>query len=230
MPNWVKTIVKTKPDVIKDIMKNYSEKNVFSFNKVIPMPKDLDIESGSKGEDGMMFLYLESTNDIYKLKINEAYKERNMFNTDIYREKRFGEIEEKFEQYKNDSNFKESIELGKKYIENFQKYGHCTWYGWCCEHWGTKWDLSNFSHNEDTIMFHTAWGFAGDVILELSKNYPSAMFKCEFADEGIKENSGIVEIKNGEVFKEKYDLSEYKINKIWDEYIPEYDEELEMEM
>ena len=41
MPNWVKTIVKTKPDVLKDILKKYSNEDGFSFEKVIPMPKEL---------------------------------------------------------------------------------------------------------------------------------------------------------------------------------------------
>ena len=52
MPNWVKTIVKTKPDVLKDILKKYSNEDGFSFEKVIPMPKELDVERGSRGQDG----------------------------------------------------------------------------------------------------------------------------------------------------------------------------------
>ena len=35
MPNWVKTIVKTKPDVLKDILKKYSNEDGFSFEKGI---------------------------------------------------------------------------------------------------------------------------------------------------------------------------------------------------
>ena len=56
------------------------------------------------------------------------------------------------------------------------------------------------------MIFQTAWNFAGNVILELSRRYPEAVFECKFADEGMQENSGILKIKDGEVFEEKYNL------------------------
>ncbi len=230
MPNWVKTIVKTKPDVLKDIMNKYSDKGVLSFDKIIPMPKELDIDSSSSGEMGLMYLFIESTDDIYKLKVNTIFHSLNVFHSDIYRDKRFENIEDNFEKYKVDPDFTESIELGRKYIENYDKFGYCNWYNWCTDHWGTKWDLSKSSNDETTLIFETAWGFAGNVILKLSEIYPNTLFKCEFADEGIKENSGVVEIQNGEVFKEKYELSEYKINKIWDTYLPDQERDIEFEI
>ena len=98
MANWVKTIVKTKPDVLKDIMEKYSEEGIFSFNKVIPMPNDLEVESGSRGESGLMYLYVESKDDKYKIKINKAFHNLDMFHSDIYSDKRFEEIEDNFEK------------------------------------------------------------------------------------------------------------------------------------
>ena len=88
MPNWVKTIVKTKPDVLKDILKKYSNEDGFSFEKVIPMPKELDVERGSRGQDGLMYLFLENDNGISKEKINQVFLSLNPFNSDIYKEKR----------------------------------------------------------------------------------------------------------------------------------------------
>ena len=227
MPNWVKTIVKTKPKVLNDILKNYWDKDSLSFDKIIPMPKDLDIESGGRGEEGLMYLFVESKDDLLKLKINRAYRELNPFHTDIYRESRFGEIEDNFEKYTNDPEFSKSIELGKKYISNFEKYGHSTWYNWRVENWGTKWDIDESPHNEDTIIFKTAWDFAGEIIKELSKKYPNEKFICKFADEGIKENSGIVDIKNGEIESERYNLSMDEIEDIWGTYIEEIVQEQE---
>lgn len=221
MPNWVKTIVKTKPDVLNDIMKRYSEKGIFSFAKLIPMPKDLDIECGSRGEEGLMYLFIESTDDEYKMKINKAFHDLNIFHNDIYKDKRFEEIEDNYKKYKNDSDFKESIELGKQYLENYEKYGHCNWYEWRCNNWGTKWDINQCSYKGDTLIFKTAWDFSYKIIEKLSKLYPTAVFDCKFADEGIAENSGIVEYKNGEIIFSQYNLSEKKINDIWDTYISE---------
>lgn len=225
MPNWVKTIVKTNSEVLKDVMSKYSDEGSFSFDKVIPMPKDLEIDSGSSGELGMMYLFLESKDDIFKMKINKVFHSLNSFHSDIYRDRRFEEIENKFEKYKKDSNFSKSIELAKKYISNYDKYGHATWYQWCNDKWGTKWDLRSFQNNENTMIFCTAWGFAGNVILELSKKYPDAIFKCKFADEGIAENSGIVSIQDGRVIKERYQLSSKEIDTIWATYLDDFAQE-----
>ncbi len=221
MPNWVKTIVKTKPEVLKDVMSKYSNDGKFSFDKVIPMPKDLDIDAGSSGELGLMFLFLESKDDIFKLKINRVFHSLNPFHSDIYRDRRFEEIEEHFDKYNEDPEFIKNVELGKKYISNYEKYGHATWYEWCTDKWGTKWDLNSFQSNQDTMIFETAWGFAGNVILELSHKYPNDIFKCEFADEGIIENSGSLSIQDGNVVEERYKLSEDERDAIWNTCIEE---------
>ena len=102
MPNWVKTIVKTKPDVLKDIKKKYSNEDGFSFEKVIPMPKELDVERGSRGQDGLMYLFLENDNGISKEKINQVFRSLNPFFSNIYKEKRFKIVEEKYNENKNE--------------------------------------------------------------------------------------------------------------------------------
>ena len=238
MPNWVKTIVKTKPDVLKDILKKYSNEDGFSFEKVIPMPKELDVERGSRGQDGLMYLFLENDNGISKEKINQVFRSLNPFFSDIYKEKRFKMVEEKYSENKSKTEYNESVKLAKQYIYNYNKYGYADWYNWRCDNWGTKWDLTELDYNKDTMIFQTAWNFAGNVILELSRRYPEAVFECKFADEGMQENSGILKIKDGEVFEEKYNLEMESIDKIWDYYLDdsekessneEIDNEIEME-
>ncbi len=231
MPNWVKTVVKTKPNILQDIMQKYSKENAFSFDKVIPMPKDLDVEKSSRGEEGLMFLYLESTNNISKDKINEVFKSLNLFHNDIYKDTRFLNVVKDYGLKKNKLEYQKSIELAKKYVSNYEKYGHADWYEWSCDKWGTKWDLSRFHHNEDTMVYETAWGFAGNVILELSKKYPNECFLCKFADEGNQENSGVVEIENGEVVDERYGLTNKEIEEIWDITLdePEENEEIDID-
>ncbi|MBQ3020780.1 MAG: hypothetical protein IJD92_00985 [Bacilli bacterium] len=237
MPNWVKTIVKTKPDVLKDVLEKYSNEKGFSFDKVMPMPKDLEVERSSRGEEGLMYLFIENDSGISKEKINEVYRSLNMFHSDIYRESRFQKLAEKYDENKDKLEYTESVKLAKQYISNYDKYGHADWYEWRCDKWGTKWDLTALDYNKDTLIFETAWGFAGNVILELSSKYPEAVFECRFADEGIQENSGILKIKDGEVIEERYNLKQKSINKIWDYYlddsekeIPEEEQELEEEL
>ena len=71
------------------------------------------------------------------------------------------------------------------------------------------------------ITFETAWGFSGEIMSKLSEKYPDVVFNCKFADEGIKENSGIVNFKNGQVISEKYNLSTRTADNIWNTYIEE---------
>lgn len=231
MPNWVKTIVKTKPDVLKDILEKYSTKEGFSFNNVIPMPKELDIDKSSSGDDGLMYLYLESNDEKTKNKINEVYRSTKPFDWDIFNEIKFQKLAKNYDKNKIEDKtwYKESIELAKKYISNYEKYGYVDWYDWRCANWGTKWDLSQLDYNKDTMIFETAWGFAGKVILELSRKYPEAVFECIFADEGIQENSGILKIKDGEIMSERYNLSQSSIDAIWLCYLDDSEQEIEPE-
>ena len=51
MPNYVKnivTITATKEQLDNLLNEVKSEESCFDFNKIIPMPKSLDIESGSR--------------------------------------------------------------------------------------------------------------------------------------------------------------------------------------
>lgn len=42
------------------------------------------------------------------------------------------------------------------------------WYGWCCEHWGTKWNSYEGQENSDGVSFSTAWGPPTPVIVALA--------------------------------------------------------------
>lgn len=232
MPNWVKTIVKTEPKVLKDVLKKYSHKGEFSFDKVIPMPKDLDIESGNRGEFGLAFLFLENSHNISKELIDKTFIEQEGMAPHIYYSSTFERAVELYNTKKGTSEYKECIALAKKYISNYEKYGYTTWYQWRVENWGTKWEVSDFENNNDTMIFRTAWNFPDKIMLELSKKYPSAVFLCKFADEGIPENSGILSIKNGKFTKVHTHLNNREINNIWNTYLGDntYAKDLEEEI
>ena len=229
MPNWVKNIVKTDKDVIADIKSKYFNEEGLDFNKIIPMPKDLDITSGGSGEDGLMILFFESNNDEEKKQINQVYRSLNCFHDDIYLHPRFLRLLKDYGKIKEDSLYKSLKEMGTKYLENYKKYGYANWYNWCCDKWGTKWNSSGCRSNEEMIIFETAWEFPGRVISKLSEKYPDAIFKCRFADEGIKENSGIVDFKNGQVISGKYNLPLKNINTIWATYLDGQEQKIDEE-
>lgn len=42
-------------------------------------------------------------------------------------------------------------------IENYKKYGHITWYEWCYDVWGVKWNANTTNVNDEEICFDTPW-------------------------------------------------------------------------
>ena len=55
----------------------------------------------------------------------------------------------------------EQAALEAQHAVNIEKYGYATWYDFCTNEWGTKWDISDGNHSiaddELTISFDTAW-------------------------------------------------------------------------
>ena len=54
----------------------------------------------------------------------------------------------------------------KREQENLEKFGYTDWYNWNIQNWGTKWDTSVLTLNDDqpdmlNISFDTAWGPPG---------------------------------------------------------------------
>lgn len=155
------------------------------FNTLIPMPESLNIEAGSRGEEGYR-AYKEFIDKAWELdddnvKILEAqYKER----------------------------FKDSPEtwaLGKRYYENKQNHGATNWYDWCWDHWGTKWnayDCATLEPGDKTLIFTTAWSSVPPVVEAISAKFPEVPIRYGWADEDIGYNVGRVMIRGAAVREE----------------------------
>lgn len=151
------------------------------FNKLIPMPESLDIESGSRGEEGRI---------LYGRFLNEAEKA----NTESERD----QIYQKYVSMCGDD--PQKLELGKQYYENMRNYGVTTWYEWRWDHWGTKWNAYDWYAVEpgnDFISFNTAWSPVPKLIKAMSERFPEVKVRYSWADEDIGFNTGIMEFKNG---------------------------------
>lgn len=180
MPNHVQNRLKIvgKKEQVEEVLNAIKGDNeVIDFNKIVPMPKELDIESSSEGEIGMSVIKQKIGVDINPL------------------EKHYADMYESL-----DENRKEHIiDAGFSFIRNIVKYGHPTWYEWCRSNWNTKWNAYDTELKDDNeIWFRTAWNNVAErIIRKLSLIFPNVTFKYSFSDEDVACNCGNANFKNG---------------------------------
>ena len=169
---------------IFDSIKDEESKRVIDFEKVIPMPEELSIDSNLSAETVIVLLMRQARFLFfgpYSPEVKDAW--------------------ERYEKWPDDLKEK-SEELAKKYLMNIAKYDYPNQYSWHIAKWGTKWNsiegYGTQRREDDTIYFETANGFCEPVIEALSKQYPDVEFIYEAADEDIGSNTIKGTYKNGE--------------------------------
>ena len=240
MPNHITNKLKINADKklikeIKDYLKIEYEDGTMGmdFNKIIPMPKSLNMTAGSIEDTALSVYIIENPESERKIKASKDGLFIKRSKEDIL----------DYLAHRKEENYKDLLELGKKYYKNIIDYGFSTWYDWCNEIWGTKWNAykCDLEDTEDTIYFLTAWSGVPKLIEMLSYKFPEAEFEYYFADEDFGYNVGSYRFKNGDKVEEiidggtprAYDLAceimqttlkEHCINENY-----EYDESLEEE-
>ena len=215
MPNYVKnivTITATKEQLDNLLNEVKSEDSCFDFNKIIPMPKSLDIESGSRTQ--LSYDYHSYKRNKELLPVLESYFKK-------YQEEIKDNDFEKFLEYL----LKEKIvdeKYAKTVYENKEKYGHMDWYSWSLSNWGTKWNAIEPIIQDNIIEFNTAWSSPLPIIQKLATMFPKLNITHMWADEDIGNNTGIIEYEMGEVLFEEdvqnYSSQAYEIyKKCWDD-------------
>lgn len=198
MPNWCRNVIKCEKDVIQKIKNKYlyeassQESQSLDFQKICPMPKELDkLDSGPESRYVPIYLaYLYQTN-LEKYTFISGYLKSHM--NDFHQKMYFSDI-----QYLIEKNewVDEEIKRGKEYVDLFLKYGVFSWFDWCIDHWGTKWNSSEGNIQEDdSIAFTTAWNPPCEILRKLSEEFPDSTFYCYYAEEGSKH--GYFEINAG---------------------------------
>lgn len=233
MPNWVRNIVTVPEKIVPIIKEKYCEKECFTFNKVIPMPKELMVTKGSVTDDAITYaLSFKNVSELLLL-ANKLKIDKFMYETLTNPEKmeKLKDVAKNYYPYDSEKELgiKTLRDFGEHCINNALKYGATTWYDWAYEHWNTKWDASFIGWEDNKMIFNTAWSSPEAVLKELSKQFPNEEFNVQFADEDFfGDNKGIITYKNGEMIRERDISTEYAAKKIWEcDDWEMYEEELE---
>lgn len=206
MPNWVKNVLQMK-GVAK--LPLYDKAGNFDFNKIVPMPPELEVESGSYVQDSIMY-YLTDRLKVNvceltggKRKIVRDYI-TNMFN-EKWPEELFGRLEKRV-ICTEETDLEKMYQSGKAYVDNIRKYGFPTWYEWSLVNWDTKWNAHRTEIvGDDMVIFETAWSEPAAVICKLHEMYPDIDFEHTWADEGVGSYSGSRWVIDGDMDAIRYE-------------------------
>ena len=165
----------------------------FDFNKLLPMPKELDMEAGTRTDQGLKLVqeYHHALADLEqrKLSMTPAEYAQSLSQCEgLYRERRLADPA--------------TWALGEQAYCNIRRFGCPTWHEWRSHNWGTKWNAYGFpilEKDSDTMEFFTAWDSVPKIITLLSKKYPEQTITYRWADENIGYNVGELTLKGGEV-------------------------------
>lgn len=158
------------------------------FDKIIPRPEDLNIDSGSQTDNAIAIIRYQENGDDRKLReMLTWYWPMNEGITDV----------DPLVNYMLEKGMAD-MEMGRKALRNIDVYGHADWYSWSIDNWGTKWNAYSTEVNENEIVFQTAWSCPYEVFVALSQKYPDVEFSIRYADEDFGANVGEFTLLNGE--------------------------------
>ena len=209
MPNHIINIVTIKGDKdrVKEILEEIKDDEIgygsIDFNKIDPMPKDLEIDSGTLTDRGLK--YYKEFVSVYTAFQNRTKDE--LLNIPEDKEKIF------LRQRKGIDS--EEWKLGRQAYRNELKYGAPTWYEWAYKHWGTKWNAYGYDYDcglvsDDKISFETAWCSPMGILQKLSEKYPDVGIAVEWADECRSNGCGRYEYRGGKLENDFYTQDEYE--------------------
>ena len=163
MPNWCHNNLR-----IADKDRNYvfNKEGKVDFNVLLPMPESLNVTSSTtNARDIIMYLSNKDSISVDKIKENPDIKcltDDSTFSPEYKITNGVKEVEALISEGDADK-ISQSYKDGKILVDNYRKYGHCTWYEWCNDVWGTKWNASDTeisgaeTSEELSISFYTAW-------------------------------------------------------------------------
>ena len=239
MPNWTRNkIIVGSKDKLNVLVKDHcpldreSGYPEMDFNTIKRMPEEMNIEYGSRSNDGIKLALARKNPDVdfYGSKEDKLTPLNFEDLQSVMSEHAWlggGEplTKEQFESFK--AKYKEDFakveELGEKCIYNVEKFGSMNWYEWSLSNWGTKWNATNTNINEEecSISFDTAWDPAIPAIIEISKKHPKIPMVAIWGDEQTGAKVGFMMLTNGRIdhsgaFKDFSPDAYQMAFKVWD--------------
>jgi hypothetical protein len=179
--------------------------NTFDFNSVRPMPEELNIESSSAVETGYAALYGDWASVSGYWMFKEPAQE---FGFPFPLASR----EQVIQSLKSFDCAEMYLAPAMAYYENVKRYGHGDWYGWCVEHWGTKWNASDalvrIEAQQIQVSFVTAGSYPKPILKDLSATFPELEFHVRYVDEHGRRARDFVLLKGKETKKLKRPVQE----------------------
>lgn len=193
MPNWTTNCARYegKKEDIKQLRELMGEK--FDFDKILPMPEELNLESGARTTTAILY-YLKEKHGDSLAKASEDLEKYLNFHHLLSEDKLAEHLTAYLECLKEDlekmtEEEKEALyQKGKSYVSNIDTYGGPTWYEWRCKHWGTKWPASGVELIEDTETciewkFYTAWAMPAPIYETIEARFPLLSSKISWVQE-----------------------------------------------
>ena len=218
MPNWCSNSLHFEgnpqriAEVAEQILIKTEQGYQFSFQHVLPMPKELDVTEGSESNRQLTWLQIgqQPQRKLIDLESQHQSDKRNWFSLGRLPDHIFSEMKQYFSEKYDWANltvgdvffhFDENPEIATRFsynkefamrlADNIQKYGHPTWYEWRNANWGCKWDVdpdSTFVTVEEEniwISCETPWCPPQGLYEEIAKRFPDLVFEAKYLEEGM---------------------------------------------
>lgn len=215
MPSWVENVLTIEAVSLEHLVeirgfmagnetrtkedgKEITVERAIDFQKICPMPPELNIEDSSVGDEGYDI--------ICKMSAHKDLDDPNLYD-------KFKKLY--LRRFKNDKEFyvQKAFNLGRQYYQNWHEHGCKTWKEWRWDNWGTKWNsLSNEVVSPDEIFFMTASAPPIMVILSLSAKFPDAKFVLEYSSEDS--TAGVFQIVDMKISHEHSDSPPDRFDKL----------------
>lgn len=217
MPNHIQNRLQVIGDndevqkLLNHINGNYDDgkEMQIDFNKIKPMPKELNIEVHSGVE-----MWAEICTG--QIDFASLFQPMETSASEMFKNGKYGTLASRMSAGtamehltgKRKGNVKDLSEADFntfiQCLKNVREHGFISWYEWRKKNWGTKWNAYNQNDKrttDDTIYFQTAWSSPLELMQELSKLFPLVKLAFTYADEDSGSNAGKILFENGEAIE-----------------------------